>query len=115
MGTPTGRLLVARRHARYEHLPRFSHGDPALLEDAIARWSKHAGPTTAAGAGVRVSPRRLRRTVQVFYGGPRHNTRSTHENVYLLRDAQMRAESADVVAQGLSDAADHAEARYGCG
>jgi hypothetical protein len=111
LGIPTARLLVARRHARYERLPRFSHGDAALLEDAIARWSRHAGLTTAAGAGVRVSSRRLRRTVQVFYGGPRHNTRSTHENVYLLRDAQVRAESTDVVAQGLSDAVDHAVAR----
>lgn len=81
------------------------------MEDAIARWSKHAGLTTPAGAGVRVSPRRLRRTVQVFYGGPRHNTRSTHESVYLLRDAQVRAESTDVVAQGLSDAVNHAVAR----
>ncbi len=111
LGAPTGRLLIARRHARYERLPRFSHGDAALLEDAIARWSRHAGLTTPAGAGVRVSPRRLRRTVQVFYGGPRHNTRSTHENVYLLRDARVRAESTDVVAQGLSDAVDHAVAR----
>jgi hypothetical protein len=110
LGTPTGRLLVARRHARYERLPRFSHGDAALLEDAIARWSRHAGLATTAGDEVRVSPRRLRRTVQVFYGGPRHNTRSTHENVYLLRDAQVRAESTDVVAQGLSDAVDHAVA-----
>jgi hypothetical protein len=111
LSTPTTRLLVARRHARYERLPRFSHSDPVLLEDAIARWSKHAGLTTAAGAEVRVSPRRLRRTVQVLYGGPRHNTRATHENVYLLRDAQVRAESTDVVAQGLSDAVDHAVAR----
>lgn len=111
LGTPTGRLLVARRHARYEHLSRFSHGDPVLLEEAIARWSRHADLVTAAGPGVRVSPRRLRRTVQVFYGGPRHNARSTHENVYLLRDAQVRAESADVVTQGLSDAVDHAVAR----
>lgn len=111
LGAPTARLLVARRYPRCEGLARFTHGDAVVLEEAISRWSKQAGLVTAAGVRVRVSPRRLRRTVQVFYGGPRNNTRSTHENVYLLRDAQVRAESGDVVAKGLSDAVDHAVAR----
>jgi hypothetical protein len=111
LGTPTARLLVARRYAQCEGLARFTHGDAVVLEEAIARWSKQAGLVTAAGVGVRVSPRRLRRTVQVLYGGPRNNSRSTHENVYLLRDGQVRAESGDVVAKGLSDAVDHAVAR----
>jgi hypothetical protein len=55
-----------------------------------------------------VSAQRLRRTVQVLFGGPRHNTTATHENVYLMRDPRVQAESGDVVAQGLRNAADHA-------
>ena len=66
MGTPTARLLVARRYAQCEGLARFTHGDAVVLEEAIARWSKQASLVTAAGVGVRVSPRRLRRTVQVL-------------------------------------------------
>lgn len=111
LGEPTSALLIARRTAHAERWSRFAHGDSLWLENAIGRWSRQVRLTDATGVAVHVSARRLRRSVQVHYGGPRNNSTSTHENVYLLRDELLREQSADVVAQGLSDAVDHAAAR----
>src|SRR5207249_3479390 len=59
---------------------------------------------------LKVSAQRLRRTHQALFGGPRQNTQRTHEDVYLLRNAVVRAESADVIAAGLHEAVGHARA-----
>jgi hypothetical protein len=49
--------------------------------------------------------------VGVLYGGPRNNTVRTHEDVYLLRDEQVREESGQAVAAGLAGAVEHAQTR----
>jgi hypothetical protein len=107
-GTPSTSLLLGRRAKALEGGGVFADG--ASAEHAIKAWSDGAG--LAGGDGpLRVRARRLRRTVQVLYGGPRNNTIRTHQDVYLLRDEQVREESADVVAAGLAEAVEHAETR----
>jgi hypothetical protein len=107
LGEPTGKLLIGHRRCD-TGAGWFDHGNAVHLEDWIGRWSRQAAVSTLAGTPVVVSAQRLRRTVQVQFGGPRHNTAATHENVYLMRDPRVRAESADVVAEGLHNAVDHA-------
>lgn len=108
LGTPSTSLLLGRRTKALEGGSVFADG--AAAEHAIKAWSDSAG--LAAGDGpLRVRARRLRRTVQVLYGGPRNNTVRTHEDVYLLRDEQVRDESTDVVAAGLAEAVEHAQDR----
>ncbi len=104
-GTPSTSVLLGRRAKALGGGSVFADGTAA--EGAIKAWSDGAG--LAGGDGpLRVRARRLRRTVQVLYGGPRDNTVRTHEDVYLLRDEQVREESADVVAAGLAEAVEHA-------
>lgn len=105
-GTPSASLLLGRRAKALEGGSVFADG--ATAELAIKAWSDGAGLVGGDGP-LRVGARRLRRTVQVLYGGPRNNTVRTHEDVYLLRDEQVRAESTDVVAAGLAEAVEHAE------
>lgn len=108
LGTPSTSLLLARRTKALEGGSVFADG--AAAENAIKAWSDSAG--LAGGDGpLRVRARRLRRTVQVLYGGPRNNTVRTHEDVYLLRDEQVRDESTEVVAAGLAEAVEHAQDR----
>ncbi len=107
-GTPSTSLLLGRRAKALEGGSVFADG--AAAELAIKAWSDGAG--LAGGDGpLRVRARRLRRTVQVLCGGPRNNTVRTHEDIYLMRDEQVREESADVVAAGLAEAVEHAETR----
>jgi len=107
-GTPTTSLLLARRAKALEGGGVFADGQ--ATEGAIKAWSDIAGLTGRDGP-LGVGARRLRRTVQVLYGGPRNNTVRTHEDVYLLRDDHVREESARVVAVALAEAVEHAETR----
>ncbi len=109
VGTPSTKLLLARRAKALEGGSVFADGTAA--EGAITAWSASAGLAGEAGP-LRVGARRLRRTVQVLYGGgPRNNTVRTHQDVYLLRDDHVREGSAEVVAAGLAEAVEHAETR----
>lgn len=104
-GTPSASVLPGRRAKALQGGSVFAGG--AVAGHAIKAWSDGAG--LAGGDGpLRVRARRLRRTVQVLYGGPRDTTVRTHEDAYLLRDEQVREESADVVAAGLAEAVEHA-------
>ncbi|MGH3180339.1 MAG: hypothetical protein ACRDOH_18580 [Streptosporangiaceae bacterium] len=107
-GTPSTSLLLGRRAKALEGGSVFADG--AGAEQAIKAWSDGAG-LAGAGGPLRVRARRLRRTVQVLYGGPRNNTVRTHQDVYLLRDEQVREESTEVVAAGLAEAVEHAGTR----
>ncbi|MDT5026508.1 MAG: hypothetical protein QOE61_2934 [Micromonosporaceae bacterium] len=107
-GTPNTGLLLGRRAKALEGGSVFADGTTA--EHAIKAWSDSAGLGGGDGP-LRVRARRLRRTIQVLYGGPRNNTVRTHQDVYLLRDEQVREESTDVVAVGLAEAVEHAETR----
>ena len=108
LGSPSTSLLLGRRAKALEGGSVFADG--ATAELAIKAWSGGAGLVGDDGP-LRVGARRLRRTVQVLYGGPRNNTVRTHEDVYLLRDEQVRAQSTEVVAAGLAEAVEHAESR----
>jgi hypothetical protein len=107
-GTPSTSLLLGRRAKALEGGSVFADG--ATAELAIRAWSAGAGLVGDDGP-LRVGARRLRRTVQVLYSGPRNNTVRTHKDIYLLRDEQVRAEAIDVVAAGLAEAVEHAETR----
>ncbi|HUY52102.1 MAG TPA: hypothetical protein VMV92_41440 [Streptosporangiaceae bacterium] len=107
-GIPSTSLLLARRAKALEGGGVFAGGQSA--GSAIKAWSDIAGLTGRDGP-LEIGARRLRRTVQVLYGGPRNNTVRTHEDVYLLRDDHVREESAQVIAAGLAEAVEHAETR----
>lgn len=107
-GTPNTGLLLGRRAKALRGGRVFADG--ATAEHAIKAWSDSAGLVGGDGP-LRVRARRLRRSVQVLYGGPRNNTVRTHQDVYLLRDEQVREESTDVVAAGLEQAVEDAETR----
>ena len=108
LGTPSTGLLWSRRAKALEGGSVFTDG--ATAENAIKAWSAGVGLTGGDGP-LRVGARRLRRTVQVLYGGPRHNTMRTHQDIYLLRDEQVREEAGQVIASGLAEAVEHAAAR----
>lgn len=107
LGAPSTSLLLARRSKALEGGRVFADGTAA--EEAIKAWSDMVGLAGGDGA-VKVGARRLRRSVQVLYGAPRNNSLRTHQDVYLLRDEQVREESGEVVAAGLAEAICHAEA-----
>ncbi len=107
LGRPTDRLLVSRRTGTPED--PFCEGIPA--QSVITRWSAEAGLFTPDGTPLRVSLRRVRRTVQVLIRKqPAQNTEQTHESIYVLRDPAAQAEAQQTIAKGLSDALDHAHA-----
>ncbi len=108
LGSPSTSLLLGRRAKALEGGSVFADGTAA--EGAIKAWSDGAGLTGGDGP-LRTGARRLRRTVQVLHGSPRNNTVRTHEDVYMLRDEQVREESAEVVAAGLAEAVGHARDR----
>ena len=107
-GTPSTSLLLGRRRKALEGGSVF--GDGTAAEGAISAWSASVGLAGEHGP-LPVRARRLRRSVQTLYGGPRNNTIRTHEDVYLLRDEQVRDESRDGVSAGLAEAVGHAESR----
>jgi len=108
-GRPTRRLLIGRRvHRNGNDASLWTIG---AVEHCIWEWSKTLDLEAPDGGALHVSAQRLRRTHQALFGGPRQNTQQTHEDVYLLRNEQVLAESAEVIAQGLQDAADHAAAQ----
>jgi hypothetical protein len=107
LGRPTDRLLVSRRTGTPED--PFCEGIPA--ESVITRWSAEAGLSTPDGSPLRVSLRRIRRTVQVLTRKqPAQNTEQTHDSIYVLRDPAAQAQAHQTIAQGLADALDHAHA-----
>ena len=106
---PTRRLLVGRRVHR--NGSDYSTWTIGAVEHCIHQWGKTLDLTSPSGGALHVTAQRLRRTHQALFGGPRQNTLQTHEYVYLLRNEQVLAESAEVIAQGLQDAADHATAQ----
>ncbi|WP_433709265.1 hypothetical protein ACQP2U_22340 [Nocardia sp. CA-084685] len=107
LGRSTDRLLVSRRSGTPED--PFCEGIPA--QSVISRWSVQAGLSAPDETPLRVSLRRVRRTVQVLIRKqPAQNTEQTHESVYVLRDPSARAEAQETIAKGLSDALDHAHA-----
>ena len=108
LGSPSTSLLLGRRAKALEGGSVFADGTAA--EGAIKAWSDGAGLTGGDGP-LRTGARRLRRTVQVLHGSPRNNTVRTHEDVYMLRDEQVREQSAEVVAAGLAEAVGHAQDR----
>lgn len=105
LGRPTDQLLVSRRTGTPDD--PFCLGIPG--PSVVARWSIDAGLSTPKGTPLRVSLRRIRRTVQVLIRKqPAQNTEETHDSVYMLRDPASRAEAQQTIAQGLTDALDHA-------
>jgi hypothetical protein len=99
LGRPTRRLLVWRR----AHPGRGDVFAIGLPHGTDRNPGEHA-PSN-------VSLKRLRRTTQVLVRKePAQNTEATHEDVYLLGDPQTRDEVQDTVAQGLTDAVEHARA-----
>jgi hypothetical protein len=107
LGRPTDRLLVSRRTGTPDD--PFCLGIPG--PSVVARWSVEAGLSTPEGTSLRVSLRRVRRTVQVLIRKqPAQNTEQTHDSVYVLRDPAARAEAQQTIAQGLTDALEHAHA-----
>jgi hypothetical protein len=108
LGEPTRRLLVGHRVKR-----NGPDRQPWLIGAAkhtVDIWGETLDLESPHGGALKVSAQRLRRTHQALFGGPRQNTQRTHEDVYLLRNAVVRAESADVIAAGLHGAVDHASA-----
>ncbi|MBT2527497.1 hypothetical protein J7E91_19225 [Streptomyces sp. ISL-99] len=109
MGTPNTRLLIARR-TRPRRGEYFAAG-PVSVDAAVRRWARTVAPCPPDGVPVAVSIQRLHRTVQTLFGGPRHNTPKVSDEVYRLRDPHVRAGAPAVIAQGLTEALDHAQAR----
>jgi len=106
-GEAASALLVSRR-ATPAGKPMFCPGVPP--QEAMRAWAARAG--LAGGDGpLRVSMRRLRRTVQVLVRRESaQNTEQTHESVYVLRDPATREATAEITARGLANAAEHARA-----
>jgi hypothetical protein len=108
-GIDTRRLLVARCLVKNgRNRLAWTIGAPPHCVDEWTNTLDLSGGQDQAP--LVISPRRLRRSHQALYGGTRQNTQRTHEDVYLLRDEQVRAEAVDTVAQGFHDALDHATA-----
>lgn len=108
LGRPTQRLMVGHRVKGGR-----PDGTPWLVgapQHGIGLWAATVTVESPQGGTLTISAGRLRRTHQALFGGPRQNTQRTHEDIYLLRNAVFREQSADVVAAGLQGAVDHAEA-----
>jgi hypothetical protein len=113
LGEPTDRLLVSRRvNDAGSGRGRFCLGVPK--QASMRQWTRHTGLAAELadedGAPFQVNLRRLRRTVQVLVRRePTQNSAATHESVYLLRDPAVREEFEQIITQGLTDAAAHAQ------
>jgi len=75
---------------------------------AKVAFGKIANVRSDEGRLIPVSFRRLRRSQQVRSRKPAQNSQATHDNIYVLRDKQVRDASIAVTEQGLSDALSHA-------
>ncbi|MGP3913026.1 hypothetical protein [Nonomuraea sp. 10N515B] len=99
-GRPTNRLLVWRR--------LYSGGVGKYFALGIPN-QKERDPDLDDYHPHNVSLRRLRRTVQVLIRKePAQNTQTVHDDVYVMGDPQLLGEVRDTVAQGLTDAVEHA-------
>ena len=108
LGAPTDRLLVSRYRSPTKSL--FHLGVPEL---EVGKRCGHRGALlhTTDSRPVDVSLQRLRRTVQVrIRKQPGQNSTRTHESTYILADPATREDATGVVAQGLTDAVEHARA-----
>jgi hypothetical protein len=104
-GLPTDRLLVGRatfRNANGGFLFGVQKRGSALFTERVA--------LPGEGGGLKpVTLRPLRRTVEVrIRKAPVHNSQETHDSVYVLRDLSTPDAVADTIANGLSDALEHA-------
>jgi len=97
--SPTGSTGNKPLHLR-TGVPNDNHG---------SECTKLANLRDENGKLVRVSLRRLRRTQQVLSRKPAQNTQQTHDNTYVLPDANARAISKIVTERGLNDALEHAQ------
>ncbi|MBF6302845.1 hypothetical protein IU459_35770 [Nocardia amamiensis] len=98
-GRPTDRLLVCRLNRGWRDGSAFQLGIPASVHD----------PEIGSPACGHISLRRIRRTVQVLIRKePAQNSRDTHESVYVMRDPATKHDAAATIAQGLTDAVEHA-------
>lgn len=107
LGTPNDRLLLA--WSQYG-LIEADRRDAQALPYFIRIWSEGLALTHD---GRPLSAQALRNTAQGLYRRPRNNTQRTHDDVYLMRNPQIREASADVVAAGLHAAVEHAYAQVG--
>ena len=99
-GRRTDRLLAWRR----AHSPA-GHD---LFGIGLVKNMRECG-ADEAGNPVAVSLRRLRRTVQVLIRKePAQNSPEIHESVYVLPDPATKEAAKDTIAQGLTDAVEHA-------
>jgi hypothetical protein len=63
-------------------------------------WTHFKGLVTDDGQPMEVKPRRLRRSVGVHFGGPRHQSETTYTDIYLLRDRITQQAAAPVIEAG---------------
>ncbi|MDO2387028.1 hypothetical protein QRB41_27320 [Mycobacterium avium subsp. hominissuis] len=103
------RLMIYAGPPNRDGVPLFTGVDYRV--GVVARFTDIADLTDAAGAPLHVSLRRLRRTVQVLHRSPRQNTDTTHESAYVLADRNARGDTQDIVADGLREAIEHAQAQ----
>ncbi|MFF0626736.1 hypothetical protein [Streptomyces sp. NPDC004296] len=105
-GRPTDALLVARRLGHWGLRTFEDIADRGALLRAVQAWREDM-----AKVGVElpeIQLRHLRHSAQVHHGGPRNNTRATHEADYLMRDETVREDSREAVEAGLSQAVSQA-------
>ncbi|WP_371588078.1 hypothetical protein [Streptomyces virginiae] len=107
LGMPDDRLLLAWSQ---DGLIQADNWDGQTLPYFIRAWAEGLDLTRD---GRPLSAQALRNTAQGIYGRPRNNTQRTHDDVYLMRNPDIREASADVVAAGLHAAVDHAYAQVG--
>ncbi|MFF8586532.1 hypothetical protein [Streptomyces althioticus] len=107
IGEDSTSLFLGRRQLSTPEEGLFCNG--SSVEWAVRGWVRLTQSEDAGfPAGVAVGP--VRHAVQVIHGGPRNNTPRVHRDDYLMRDARVREDAADVVADGLADAVARARA-----
>ncbi|EWM19198.1 hypothetical protein KUTG_09502 [Kutzneria sp. 744] len=107
-GTPTDRLLICRLRNPRRKDQLFRLGIPPD-NDLMQQFAAHANLHNPDGSAMNVSLRRIRRTVQVLIRKePAHNSQETHDTVYMLPDPATREQAKHTIAEGLTDALEHA-------
>jgi hypothetical protein len=108
LGKPTSLLLVARAGVGQGRAGRagFVFG---VTRHGTKVFADRVGLADGDGGRRNVTLQPLRRTVQVrILKEPAHNSQEVHDDVYVLRDPSTPQAAADTIAQGLSDAVQHA-------
>lgn len=95
VGEPTDQLLVYGRWKGYTASSRFALGVPKGTVRAASNWASFSP----------ISLQKLRRTKQVLLDRtPTQNTRRTHEDSYVLKDAAVHDETRPTIEAGLTNA-----------